>query len=203
MGLENDIYKTLVHSSGEVLFKDRNSKFYGYAFPVENESEIKNQLESIKKRHHSARHYCYAWQLGVNNPAYRVNDDGEPSNSAGMPIYGQIQSFGITNALLVVVRYFGGIKLGVGGLINAYKTTAQMTLANAQIVERTINIDFKISFEYEHMDKVMRIIKEKALEIKSQKMEMNGEIIIAIRKKNATDILNTFTSLYPVIIEKV
>ena len=118
-----DTYKTIEKPSEETLFKDRNSKFFGYAFPVLNEDDVKNALESLKKKHHSARHFCYAWQLGVETISYRANDDGEPNNSAGMPIYGQIQAFGVTNILIVSVRYFGGTKLGVGGLINAYKNS--------------------------------------------------------------------------------
>jgi len=109
-----DTYKTIVSASEEVLFKDRNSKFFGYAFPVSTEEEIKEHLEQLKKKHHSARHWCYAWQLGKEELQYRANADGEPSNSAGMQIYGQIQSFEQTNILIVVVRYFGGVKLGVG-----------------------------------------------------------------------------------------
>ena len=111
-----DTYRTITKPSEEVLFKDKNSKFFGYAFPVKNEEEIKEHLEDLRKKHHAARHWCYAWQLGKEEYRYRANDDGEPSNSAGMPIYGQIQSFDVTNVLIVVVRYFGGVKLGVGGL---------------------------------------------------------------------------------------
>src|SRR5690606_1222307 len=125
--IENDTYKTIDKASDEVLFKEKNSKFFGYAFPISNEDDVKIHLETLKKQHHSARHWCYAYQLGTqaNTITFRANDDGEPNNSAGMPIYGQIQSFEVTNVLVVVVRYFGGVKLGVGGLISAYKTAAQ------------------------------------------------------------------------------
>lgn len=130
-----DTYKTIDLPTEEVLFKEKHSKFFGYVFPIRTEEEVKPILDAIKKQHHSARHWCYAWQLGVENQIqYRANDDGEPNNSAGMPIYGQIQSFEITNVLVIVVRYFGGIKLGVGGLISAYKNTAQMALEQADIV---------------------------------------------------------------------
>ena len=122
----DDTFKTILKPSKEVLFKDKNSKFFGYVFPVLNEDDVKNNLEALKKQHHAARHWCYAYQLGTEFVKYRANDDGEPSNSAGMPIYGQIQSFDVTNVLIVVVRYFGGVKLGVGGLINAYRTTAKI-----------------------------------------------------------------------------
>ncbi|HQW69201.1 MAG TPA: YigZ family protein, partial [Flavobacterium sp.] len=159
----NDTYKTIEKPSEEILFKEKNSKFYGYAFPVTSEEEIKNHLDSLRKQHHGAVHFCYAFQLGTDKIQYRANDDGEPSNSAGMPIYGQIQSFGITNVLVVVVRFFGGVKLGVGGLISAYRTAAQMALEESQIIEKTIDVSFEISFDYKNMNKVMRVIKEKNL----------------------------------------
>jgi uncharacterized YigZ family protein len=178
-----DTYKTISEPSDEILFKEKNSKFFGYAFPIMNEDEVKDALELLKKQHNSARHFCYAYQIGTKNVIYRVNDDGEPNNSAGMPIYGQILSFDITNVVVVVIRYFGGIKLGVGGLISAYKMAAQLALENSAIIEKTINVHFVISFEYKNMNKVMRIIKEKNLEIVSQRMELNCEIELISRKK--------------------
>ena len=123
-----DTYKTIDSSFEGEIFKDRGSKFIGYCFPILNEDEVKPLIENLKKQHHNARHWCYAWQIGTNKVRYRANDDGEPSNSAGQPIYGQIQSFDVTNILVVVVRYFGGTKLGVGGLINAYRKGAQLAL---------------------------------------------------------------------------
>ena len=201
--LENDTYKTLALPSEEVLYKEKNSKFFGYAFPVTTEEEVKEILEKLRKDHFSARHWCYAYQIGIEKIQYRANDDGEPNNSAGMPIYGQIQSFEVTNVLVVVVRYFGGVKLGVGGLITAYKTTAQMALENAEIIEKTIDIHFLISFGYANMNKVMRIIKEKNLQIIAQKMEMDCEIEIATRKKSAQNILDTFESLYEIKLTEI
>ena len=195
---ENDLYKTIDFPSEEVLLKEKNSKFFGYAIPVTSEEEVKENLERLRKEHFSARHWCYAYQIGTEKIQYRANDDGEPNNSAGMPIYGQIQSFEVTNILVVVVRYFGGVKLGVGGLISAYKTAAQMALENATIIEKTIDKHFIISFGYAHMNKVMRIIKEKNLQIVSQKMEMDCEIEISIRKKNVQNLLDTFESLYEI-----
>ena len=200
---ENDLYKTIDFPSEEVLLKEKNSKFFGYAFPVTSEEEIKEILERLRKEHFSARHWCYAYQIGTEKIQYRANDDGEPNNSAGMPIYGQIQSFEVTNILVVVVRYFGGVKLGVGGLISAYKTAAQMALENATIVEKTINKHFIISFGYAHMNKVMRIIKEKNLQIVSQKMEMDCEIEISIRKKNVQNLLDTFENLYEIKLTEI
>lgn len=200
---ENDLYKTIDFPSEEVLLKEKNSKFFGYAFPVTSEEEIKEILERLRKEHFSARHWCYAYQMGTEKIQYRANDDGEPNNSAGMPIYGQIQSFEVTNILVVVVRYFGGVKLGVGGLISAYKTAAQMALENATIVEKTINKHFIISFGYANMNKVMRIIKEKNLQIVSQKMEMDCEIEIATRKKNVQNLLDTFENLYEIKLTEI
>jgi uncharacterized YigZ family protein len=196
--IENDTYKTISKPSEEVLFKDKNIKFFGYAFPVSNEDEIKGHIETLKKQHHSARHWCYAYQLGTHEEhfSYRANDDGEPNNSAGMPIYGQIQSFGVTNVLIVVVRYFGGVKLGVSGLINAYKTTANMALEVSTIISKIISKNILVTFDYANINKVMRIIKEKNLIIVNQKMELDCEIIISVRLQEIDAILETFESLF-------
>ena len=201
--IEKDTYKTLVNPTEVILFKEKNSKFFGYAFPVTTEEEIKNHLEKLRKQNQGAVHFCYAFQLGTEKVTFRANDDGEPSNTAGMPIYGQIQSFGLTNILVVIVRYFGGVKLGVGGLIVAYKTAAQMTLEHAEIIEKTINIHFQINFEYKNMNKVMRIIKEKNLEITSQSMNESCEIAITTRKKNAENIFDIFNNMFEIKIEKL
>lgn len=196
-----DTYRTLDFPSEEVLYKEKNSKFFGYAFPISSEEEAKEILENLRKQHHSARHWCYAFQIGTEKIYFRANDDGEPSNSAGMPIYGQIQSFEITNVLVVVVRYFGGVKLGVGGLISAYRTAAQMALEASEIVEKTIDIHYLVSFDYKNMNKVMRVIKEKNLDIVSQKMEMSCEIEIKTRKKNAEMVFDIFSNLYEIGIK--
>ena len=197
-----DTFKTIATSSEEVLFKEKSSKFFGYTFPVSTHEEIKTNLELLKKQHFGAVHFCYAYQIGTEKIEFRANDDGEPSNSAGMPIYGQIQSFEITNVLIVVVRYFGGTKLGIGGLISAYKTTAQMALEASEIVDKTIDVNFKITFDYKNMNKVMRIIKEKKLVIISQKMESNCEIEISTRKKNAEEIVDIFKGLFEITVTK-
>lgn len=199
--MENDTYKTLAEPGEETLFKEKNSKFFGYAYPITSEEEVKVILEDLRKQHHSARHWCYAFQLGTDKIYYRANDDGEPNNSAGMPIYGQIQSFGVTNVLVVSVRYFGGVKLGVGGLITAYKTSAQMALEASEIVEKTIDVHYTLKFGYHNMNKVMRVIKEKNLDIVSQKMEMDCEIVISTRKKNAPMVLEAFENLYEIVIK--
>jgi uncharacterized YigZ family protein len=197
----NDTYKTIAIPSEEILFKEKNSKFFGYAFPVTSEEEIKNHLDILRKQHYGAVHFCYAFQIGTDKIQYRANDDGEPSNTAGAPIYGQIQSFGLTNILVVVVRFFGGIKLGVGGLISAYRTSAQMALEASEIIEKTINIHYTISFDYKNMNKVMRVIKEKNLEIITQNMNESCEIEIATRKKNAEQIADIFNNLFEIEIK--
>ena len=198
-----DTYKTIANPSEEVLFKEKSSKFFGYAFPVSTQEEIKTHLEHLKKQHFGALHFCYAYQIGTEKIEFRANDDGEPSNSAGMPIYGQIQSFEITNVLIVVVRYFGGTKLGVGGLITAYKTTAQMALEVSEIIHKTIDVIFKITFDYKNINKVMRIIKEKKLIVISQKMELDCEIEITTRKKNAEEIFDIFKDLFEITVTKL
>ena len=199
----DDVYKTIEKPSEETLFKEKGSKFFGYAFPVLSEEDVKNCIEELKKKHHSARHFCYAYQIGIENIQYRANDDGEPNNSAGLPIYGQIQSFEVTNILIVSVRYFGGTKLGVGGLISAYKLSAQIALEASDILEKTIDIHYKLTFNYDLMNSVMRIIKEKKIEIISQKLEMDCQYIIAVRKNDADAIFSIFDNLYKVDIKEL
>lgn len=205
-----DTYTTIAKATEEILFKEKSSKFFGYAFPIQSEEEVKPIIEQLRKLHPHAVHYCYAYQIGTEKISYRANDDGEPSNTAGAPIYGQIQSFGVTNVLLVVVRIFGGIKLGVGGLISAYKTTAQLVLEEAEIIEKTIDISFLISFDYKNMNKVMRVIKEKKLDIVTQTMELEedsgialGKIEIKTRKKNAELIFGIFDNLFEIEIKRL
>ena len=205
-----DTYRTIEIPSEQILFKEKNSKFFGYAYPIKTDEEVKPLLEILRKQHPNAGHFCYAYQMGSDAIIYRANDDGEPSNSAGMPIYGQIQSFSVTNVLVVVVRIFGGVKLGVGGLISAYKTTAQMVLESCNIVEKTIDIHFEITFDYQNMNKVMRVIKEKKLEIVSQEMEIDeittlpiGKIELKTRKKNAEMIFDIFNSMFEIKINRL
>lgn len=196
-----DTYKTVAFPSEEILFKEKNSKFFGYAFPIQSEAAVKPIIDGLRKQHPHAVHYCYAYQIGTETIVYRANDDGEPSNTAGTPIYGQIQSFAVTNVLIVVVRIFGGVKLGVGGLISAYKTAAQMTLESSEIIEKTIDIHYLVSFDYKNINKVMRVIKEKNVEIVNQKMEMSCEIEIVTRKKNAEMIFDIFNSMFEITIK--
>lgn len=199
----DDVYKTIEVPSEETLFKDRNSKFFGYAFPVLTEDDIKNSLNLLKKQHHSARHFCYAWQLGTEQVRFRANDDGEPSNSAGMPIYGQIQSFGLTNVLIVSVRYFGGTKLGVSGLINAYRTSAKLAIEASNIAEKTIDEFFELKFGYDLMSKVMKIIKDYQITIQSQKMEQSIDMKIAVRKSEVVEIFQIFDAIYTLEIRQL
>ena len=192
-----DTYKTISKPSTETIFKDRGSKFLGYAFPIHREEEVKEIIGNLKEQHHKARHWCYAYRIGVegNNIRFRANDDGEPNNSAGQPIYGQILSKDLTNILIVVVRYFGGTKLGVSGLINAYKTGAEMSLNASHIIEKTIKITFKLIFDYKDMNKVMRVIKEKNVNVIEQKMELNCEFLVSVRKNDAEIVKTVFENL--------
>jgi uncharacterized YigZ family protein len=201
--LENiDTYKTILKNSKGMLLKDKGSKFYSYTFSITNENDIKNHLDSLKKTHHSARHWCYAWQLGTKYEKYRANDDGEPTNSAGMSIYGQLQAFEVTNVLVVVVRYFGGIKLGIGGLMQAYKTAAKLALENSEIIKKTINEEFILQFDYPEINKVMRILKEEQISIIHQKLDLNCMYIISVRKKEADKIFKRFNNTYKILIKK-
>ncbi|HMB62556.1 MAG TPA: YigZ family protein, partial [Eudoraea sp.] len=165
-----ETYRTLRKTSDSALFKDKKSKFISCAFPITSEQQVKPILEKLRQKYPSASHFCYAWQLGIIEPSYRVNDDGEPKNTAGMPIFGQIQSFELTNVLVVVLRIFGGTKLGAGGLINAYRTAARMALEGSSIIERTLQQEFTLSFPYSEMDRVMRMIRKMHLSVLQQEI---------------------------------
>lgn len=175
-----DTYKTISKTS-EGLFKDKGSKFISYAFPVESEDEIRNIVLTIKKEHHSARHHCYAWRLGYEKLVFRANDDGEPSSTAGKPILGQIQSYDLTNILIVVVRYFGGTLLGVSGLINAYRNAAQDAILQAEIIEKLVEKQLLIEFDYGVMNEVMKIFKDEKLPQNEPKFDLRCQIKTQIR----------------------
>jgi len=198
----SDTYRTLSKPSKEIFFKEKKSKFFGYAFPILSEEEVKPIIESLKKKHHTAGHVCYAWQLGTETIQYRANDDGEPNNSAGLPIYRQLQAFGVTNILVAVARIFGGTKLGVGGLITAYRTGAKMALEVSTIIEKHIEDTFEISFRYSEMDKVMRILKQRQCKIVSQQMEMDCKLIVSLRKSESESFKSVFDRIHTVIIKK-
>ncbi|PIE47702.1 MAG: YigZ family protein [Flavobacteriales bacterium] len=156
---------------------------------------ISTYLEQVKKEHHKARHWCYAWRLGFSGEQYRINDDGEPSGTAGLPIYGQIQSFELTNVLVIVVRYFGGTKLGVSGLINAYKTTTKACLQEAEIIQKTVDTSFQLIFEYADMDKVLKVIRQFDAQIISRDMALNCDFKIAIRQSQAETLKTAIEEL--------
>ncbi len=191
----SDLYHTIGEPSPETLLKEKGSKFFGYAFPLENEENIKPIIEEIRLKHPWANHVCYAWRLGVGDVRYRANDDGEPNNSAGIPIYGQIQSFGLTNILVVVARVFGGTKLGIGGLVSAYRMSAQMALNASEVVESVLKENLCLEFEYPEMDKVMRLIKKEQLEIVSQELKLSCSVTVSVRKNDLAKIRGLFGAI--------
>lgn len=195
-----DTYKT-ISTASEGYFKDKGSKFLAYAFPVESEEEVRELLLKVKKEHHSARHHCYAWRIGKEEPAYRVNDDGEPSSTAGRPILGQLLSFDVTNVFIVVVRYFGGTLLGTGGLINAYKTAAADALSKADIVTQTIETEVLLNYTYAQMNEVMQLIKQENLQITDTRFEMDCSLRFLVRKSDTERIISLFSQIYGVAVE--
>ena len=200
--MAQDTYLTLASVPEPAVFKDRKSKFIAYAFPVNHFTGVKNHLENLKKEHHSARHWCYAYRIGLENVDERANDDGEPSNSAGMPILNQIRAKNLTGTLVVVVRYFGGVKLGVGGLINAYKTATQMVLEQAEIIEKIRKKNLQITFDYSDMNKVMRVVKEHQLEIVQQNLSEKGQMTLAIRLDDFDTIFDKFSKIHTIQVKK-
>lgn len=186
-----DTYLTLT-SRSESLFKDKGSKHFGYAFPVYSLEEVKEKLEIIRKEHHQARHHCYAYRLGLDKKTFRANDDGEPSNSAGPPILGQIQSYDLTNVLIIVVRYFGGTKLGVGGLINAYKTASKLAIEENKIIEKKVHHFYKIEFKYESMGSIMKFLKDHNLPQSEQNFDLQCSLNTQIRSSEKDVIENFF-----------
>ena len=180
----SDTYKT-ISSLSEGLYKEKGSRFISFAVPVDSLETIKELLNDYRKQFYDARHVCYAYMLGTERIDFRVNDDGEPSGTAGRPILGQINSNGLTNILIVVVRYFGGILLGTGGLVTAYKEAAADAIRNAEIVEQTVDCYFKISFDYLYMNDVMKAVKETNAQILQQGYEQNCVLELSIRKNDA------------------
>lgn len=185
----DDTYKT-IEVPAQGLFKDKGSKFIAYAYPVSSENEIKEILQEIRKEHYSARHHCYAWRLGYEKLHFRANDDGEPSSTAGKPILGQIQSFDLTNILIVVVRYFGGTLLGVSGLINAYRNAAHDAISQAQIVEKLVEINLLIEFDYGVMNDVMKLFKDEQLPQINPEFDLKCRIKTFVRLNDAERIEN-------------
>jgi uncharacterized YigZ family protein len=192
--LFDDTYKT-VTSKAEGIFRDRGSRFIGYIFPVSSTDEIAAILAELRKEHHGARHHCYAWRLGADGAIYRANDDGEPSGTAGKPIYNQILSAGITNVLIVVVRYFGGTLLGVSGLIHAYKQAAADAISNAHITEKQITEVYNLQFEYSAMNDVMKILKDQELKQWNQNFELHCSLDFSVRKSDADAVTESLRKI--------
>lgn len=192
--MKDDTYKTIAKIS-EGLYKEKGSKFLAYAIPVVSEEEIKEHISQLKKEFYDARHHCYAYMLGADKLEYRANDDGEPSSTAGKPILGQILSQDLTNILIVVIRYFGGTKLGVSGLINAYKTAALSAISNAEILEKTVNDIYDIHFDYLVMNDVMRIIKEEQPLQIDQDFNLTCKITLSIRQSECEKIIEKFEKI--------
>lgn len=190
----SDEYKT-IQAASEGIYKEKGSKFIAYAYPIESEEETKEIIDWLKRQYYDARHHCFAWQLGMDGMNFRTNDDGEPSGTAGKPIHGQILSHELTNILIVVVRYFGGTKLGTSGLIQAYREAAADAIANAEIITKTIDNCYTILFEYADMNDVMRIIKEEEPNIHHQKFDLNCEIELSIRQSRSDAIMGRFSKV--------
>ena len=189
-----DTYKTIT-SPSTGSYSEKRSKFLAYAFPVQTEQQVKERLTEIQKKHNDARHHCYAYILGPRKDAYRMNDNGEPSGTAGRPIHGQLMSKDLTNTLVIVVRYFGGIKLGVSGLQNAYKIAAKEALETATIIEKTIDETYEVTFEYLQMNNVMQLMKDPYVTIISQQSDLNCTIQFTVRQREAERIVTALKKL--------
>jgi uncharacterized YigZ family protein len=197
-----DTFKTIEKPS-EGLFKDKGSRFISFAFPVNSEEEIREIVQSIRKEHHSARHHCYAWRLGADKLLFRANDDGEPSSTAGKPILGQIQSFDLTNILIVVVRYFGGTLLGVSGLISAYRNAALDAINQAEIVEKLVEKWLLVEFGYAAMNEVMKVFKDEKLSQIDPQFDLKCKIKTHIRLSESDRILESLLKIESVQVTSI
>lgn len=197
-----DKYKE-IKSKTKGFYKEKGSKFISYAFPVYSEEQIKKNLLHIKKAEHAARHFCYAYVLNTDKSIQRTNDDGEPSSTAGKPILGQILSNDLTNILIIVTRYFGGVKLGASGLINAYKTASADAISQANIIKKTIKVEYEVIFKYDKINDVMRIIKEYRLDIIYKNFNTESKIIFGVSKNNIDAVLKTFKKDHTLIINPI
>ena len=187
--MNSDIYKTIT-SISHGIYKEKGSRFVSIAIPISGQEEIKPIIDRIKKEHHEARHHCYAYMIGHERNIWRVNDDGEPSGTAGRPILGQINSFGLTNIIIVVSRYFGGTLLGVSGLLNAYRSAAESALKNAELTEKTVNEYYEISYPYISMNDVMKILKEENIGQSEQSFDIECRILLNFRVSAKEKVLN-------------
>ena len=197
-----DKYKTITTTS-QGLYKEKGSKFLSFVFPVRSEEEIKTIQQKLRKEYYDARHHVFAWRIGIKEDNYRASDDGEPANSSGPPILGQIRSYELSDILIVVIRYFGGTKLGIPGLINAYKTAAKEAIDNNKIIDRIIKNRYRISFAYEDMNVVMRKLKEENLEQINPKFELNCELNIDVRLKDCERIEQIFKQIPKIKIQEI
>ena len=200
MGMFDDTYRTIA-APAEGLYKEKGSKFLAFAYPVRTTDEVKAHLEALRKDYFDARHHCYAYVLGPNKDAWRANDDGEPSGTGGRPIYGQLLSADLTDTLIVVVRYFGGILLGASGLANAYKTAARDAIDHAQIIEKTIDVRYRLHFEYALMNDVMRIIKDFDLKPENQHFDLDCTLELSVRQSLSVRLSDAVANLRAVKIE--
>lgn len=198
----DDTYRTLA-APAEGLYKEKGSKFLAFAYPVRTTDEVKAHLDDLRKQYFDARHHCYAYILGANKDAWRANDDGEPSGTGGRPIHGQLLSADLTDTLIVVVRYFGGILLGASGLANAYKTAARDAIDHATIVERTIDVRYRLHFEYALMNDVMRIIKDFDLKPENQQFDLDCTLELAVRQSLSVRLYDAVMGLRAVTIEVI
>lgn len=196
----DDTYHT-IKAPSEGLYKEKGSKFLAFAFPVRTVDEVKAHLDRLRKDYFDARHHCYAYILGPNKDAFRANDDGEPSGTGGRPIHGQLLSADLTDTLIVVVRYFGGILLGASGLANAYKTAARDAIQNATIIEKTINVRYRLHFEYAAMNDVMRIIKDFGLVPQNQDFNLDCRLDVEVRQSGSVHFYDAVMNLRTVKIE--
>lgn len=197
-----DTYNS-IGSPSRGLYKDQGSRFISFAYPVETEAQVKESVDSLKKEYHDARHHCFAYRLGLDGSRYRMNDDGEPSSTAGRPILSQIDSAGLSDVLVVVVRYFGGIKLGVPGLIKAYKTAAQDALAQAAKVEKTAAVSYHIEFDYMNMDSVMRTLKDMDIPQSGQNFGQLCSMDIRVRLSQQEELTKRLVKYLSLIIQNV
>ncbi len=186
-----DTYMT-IEGKAQGLFKEKGSRFIALAYPVSSEEEVKDILANLKKEYYDARHHCYAYVLGFKGEIWRANDDGEPSSTAGKPIHGQIVSRSLTNTLVVVIRYFGGTKLGVSGLINAYKTSASDALDNAVVITKKVKDVFLVKFPYLVMNDIMKLVKDEELDILNQQFDMNCEMLLGVQQAKSSHFLEKF-----------
>lgn len=189
-----DLYKT-IRETAEGTYSEKRSKFLAFAIPVSTVEEVKTHVADYQKRYYDARHVCYAYMLGAERTDFRANDNGEPSGTAGKPILGQINSNGLTNILIIVVRYFGGIKLGTSGLITAYRAAAAEAIAATEIIEKTVDADISFSFDYPMMNDVMKVVKDMQPHILSQNFNMQCDMTLRIRKDEMPQLKNRLTKI--------